>query len=816
MSFLVKTPSLPQSAAGSDPKHSSGYRAADVVPVGWGREVFPSKWISDKYASHTTVEKNGAERQYCSIAAAYCAGPIDFIGFVFADGQRIGSGFAFDFAAHGNPESQPFTLENGWRLIVHRGTEDAPATSADALATATGQPHPPYRGVVWIEWIDIELSGGALPSLAVELGRHVPPLGDFSTGDQHPYGVNPFAAAYALCRAANGGDFDDDLLDPAHWGQQALSLESTGVGGRDYSKVYCHPCFTASTTLGDALSQIPAYVDGYLYANNGRLCVGWFPGTAALPPGLPEITEADLEAKPSGGGIPDWNEGATSVVVSFRSFYKDYDEDAARYNAPANRENNISAEPTRKERPFIHDPEQAALIAADSAADSASGEIATNLTVFKSRAAALAPGDLVNWDYAPHAIDLLCRVTARRIRMGAASDVLTLTRERGAFPRPYVAPIDDRTLPADDLPGELDPADVRLWLVPRGLTDLRRVAPLINRPKRSIYRADLHLSPTGASPWEDILDCRGFAAKVALALALTSSATTVRVTSTSLDFPRMAAQSTVAQSDDTLLFLLENELLSVGAITTVATNTYDLTLLRARRGTAAAAHSVATAGWLFYRSELASVEHAEFYRVRDTLNAYSSGIATKHFKLQLFTLGADGIAAPDDPGLALTLPDLTPDDSSGYTVVLTNEAHTVACASDGTPASGQLGAGGAARTDVRVFRGSTALTPVASSPNSDQFSVAVGALTNATAVKEDADTVYCNTLTADHGTIALDVNLAGAFTLTKIFSLAKARAGTNGANGANGANGTNGTNGTNGPVGPGLVYVGAYNAATVY
>jgi hypothetical protein len=83
------------------------------------------------------------------------------------------------------------------------------------------------------------------------------------------------------------------------------------------------------------------------------------------------------------------------------------------------------------------------------------------------------------------------------------------------------------------------------------------------------------------------------------------------------------------------------------------------------------------------------------------------------------------------------------------------------------------------------MRGDTPLTAVASGPNSDQFSIALGTLTNTTATKEDAATVRCDALTADTGTIAITVNIAGAFTATKVFTLTKAKAGAAGVAGLN-------------------------------
>ena len=332
MSFLVKQPTLPQGAAAADPKLSSGYKAAEVVPLGWGREIFPSKWISNKYDERKVPgEKNQPERQLCSILAAYEIGACDFIGFVFNNGKRI-EALDYTFSDDGSPESKEFTLtsQTPARMIVHRGTPDTAAATVANVRTKTGQPHPPYRGYVWIEWIDLDVSNG-LPSFAVELGTPVPAVGGFAGGMFSKYGVNPFAAVHALCLAATGGGFDAALLDATHWGDQCTALETDGVAGRTGHLVYCNPVFTASTTLADAISQILAYVDGYVYATGGQLRVGWFPSAAVDAGTLPEITEADLEAKPGGSGFPDWNEGATSVVVIFKSFDRDYGEDAARY-----------------------------------------------------------------------------------------------------------------------------------------------------------------------------------------------------------------------------------------------------------------------------------------------------------------------------------------------------------------------------------------------------------------------------------------------------------------------------------------------------
>ncbi len=815
MSFASKSPSLPQGAVGNDPKFNASIKEARPVPMGWGRHPYAPNWISAKYDEHTQrAGENKPEWQYCSIAAKYCHGPIDFVGKVWGDGKIIVN---LDYTFADGEEAHTFTINpslasgRAWQAIVHRGTSDTPESAVTNLRAQTGQHHPPYRNFCWVEWLNIDLGAGntSLPSLTIELGTHAPAVGDFAGGDSHPYGVNPFAVLYAFALHEAGGALDGSLLEASHWGDQSLALEATGISGRSGNLVHCHPNFDEASSFGDAISRALAYVDAFLFIRDGKLCIDWFPAQPVDASALPEISEADLTEKPS-GALPDWTRGPTSVTVIFKSFDKDYEDEAARYNVPTNRENTYAAAAVRSDRPFIHASDQAALIASEIAA-AGDDERSLSLTVLKSRAvdgdgAPLMPGALINFDYAPHALDFVCRIVARRIRPGVASDTLTIVRERGAFPRPYVAPVDERVLPTSDDAYDINIADVRLWFLPLSLADgVRAVTALIDRTKRTIYRFELSMSTAGSSPWEDILDGRFFVAKCAVSTSsISSGATTVRVSTSSVDFSRMPAQSAVAQADDTVLALIGDELVSVGTIASVSAGVYDLGILRGRQGTTAAGHSVAALVWLFIRSELQAAEHAEFYHVRDGSNVYDSSIATKHFKIALATLAAEGNAKPDDPGISLVLPDLAADETRGYTITISNEAHTVACDVAGTVNAGQLGSGGTAKSTVTVARGSTPLTVVASAPNSDQFSIALSTLTNTTATKEANDRIRCDTLTADTGTIAIDITVAGGFTITKTFTLTKAYKGTTGATGSTGGDG------------PGIVYRGAYSAAVAY
>jgi hypothetical protein len=798
MSFLVKTPALPQTPA--EAQRASSYKEADPIPLGWGDDAYGSHWLCQPFNwREATAGSNQPNYQYCSIISGYMIGPIDRIGKVFRDGKEIAN---LNYVFSSGEDSHEFTINpslalgQAWKLILHRGSEtDSPVA---ALIAATGQNHPPYRGTAWAEWINIDLGKGntSLPSFALELGRDVPEIGSFGGGSNSPYGVNPFAALYAFFLEQKGGlDLNSELLDEDHWGSQALALESIGVGQRTGGLVCCHPSFSQVKDAAAAISEVLAYVDGYLYAAGGRLRVGWFPNNTLDAGSLPEITEHDLEEKPSGGAFTDWNQGATSAIVIFKDVTRGYAEAPALFQVPAARETGALSVPVRADRPFVHAADQAAIMAAEQAVGAVL-DTGINLAVLKSRAvkgdgSPLMPGDLVNWDYNPHTLDLACRVVARRVRARQASDLLSIMRERGAFPRPYVAPVDSRVTPTPADPGVIDTSKVRIWFLPPGFGVSRQVAALIDRAKTGILGSTVYLSRSGSAPWEQIIQQSFFVAKcLATNGGISSSAGTLRVSSSSVDFARFAAQSIVAQEDDTLLVLIGDEVLSVGSISVVSSGVYDLSIIRGRRDTTAVAHADGVAAWLFLRSEMRTSSSLELSNVRDSTNTYDATIATKYFKIALFSIDQLGDPKPDDPGLSLVLPDLSADPLSGYTVVLTNEAHSVACDSSGNPLSGELGISGGtpgkATADLIVYRGSTQLSAVASSPNSDQFSFSIGTLTAATAQKVDNDTVVALTMTADTSKIELVVNVAGAITVTKIFSLSKVKTGSTGSTGSTG------------------------------
>lgn len=124
--------------------------------------------------------------------------------------------------------------------------------------------------------------------------------------------------------------------------------------------------------------------------------------------------------------------------------------------------------------------------------------------------------------------------------------------------------------------------------------------------------------------------------------------------------------------------------------------------------------------------------------------------------------------------------------TDSYTTILSNETHSIICSSNGTPESGELGSSGRAISDIIAYKGSTKLTPVAdtATPGNNQFRYKIVTQTGCTVSRTDNDTFYINTVTADKGTIEVEINCENKQTIKKVMTFTKVKAGANGSNGA--------------------------------
>ena len=120
------------------------------------------------------------------------------------------------------------------------------------------------------------------------------------------------------------------------------------------------------------------------------------------------------------------------------------------------------------------------------------------------------------------------------------------------------------------------------------------------------------------------------------------------------------------------------------------------------------------------------------------------------------------------------------DGSNATTVNLTNDTHSIMTDSSGTPLSGELGASGRAQTDIVVYKGSAALTPVAESatPGPGEYRYVIESVTGCSAVRVDDNTVAISGVSAERGEVKLRIDIEGTeIVVRKAFSWCKSMGG---------------------------------------
>jgi len=133
------------------------------------------------------------------------------------------------------------------------------------------------------------------------------------------------------------------------------------------------------------------------------------------------------------------------------------------------------------------------------------------------------------------------------------------------------------------------------------------------------------------------------------------------------------------------------------------------------------------------------------------------------------------------------------DGSDALTMLLTNEAHTVPA-----DTSGNVTSYAGASTVAKVFRGAADVT------TSEGWTISVSSYTGCNAPLVSGQTVSLDSshaLTADVATITIQAAKSGSSTLSRLFSVTKAKTGATGTQGPQGPQGAQGNQGQQGPQG---------------
>ncbi len=216
------------------------------------------------------------------------------------------------------------------------------------------------------------------------------------------------------------------------------------------------------------------------------------------------------------------------------------------------------------------------------------------------------------------------------------------------------------------VPG-VDPAQIRFWELPDGFGDLQQIAVFYNRPDPSVTSTRIFYSTGVSFPFSEVLDQGFYPAEGTAYSGLAIDGTTAAFRSTSFDMATIVGQSAIDQAANSLLYLIDNELMSVGPVTGQGNSQYQFGVNRGVFGTFPAAHSANTTGWLFYTTQIESFHRDDMAEILDSTGLYNTGYATRYFQIQNGTIALEGAVVPPAPGLAYMIPNPAPDAPTNVT-----------------------------------------------------------------------------------------------------------------------------------------------------
>lgn len=206
----------------------------------------------------------------------------------------------------------------------------------------------------------------------------------------------------------------------------------------------------------------------------------------------------------------------------------------------------------------------------------------------------------------------------------------------------------------------VDTNQIRFWMLPAGFGDLEQIGVFYNRPSQAVTNTRIFYATGAGKPFREVLDQSFYPVEGVSLSGFSTSGTTAYFSASSFDTQiTMTGQGPAAQASNTLLFLVDNELMSIGPVTGYGVNQYAMGLSRGVLGTSITTHTANTTGWVFYSADLNSFADQSLVSVFNN-TGYSTGVATRYFQIQNETSVLDGAIVPASPGIAYVLPNPTP------------------------------------------------------------------------------------------------------------------------------------------------------------
>lgn len=443
------------------------------------------------------------------------------------------------------------------------------------------------------------------------------------------HGVNPISAAVdLLCDEVNGAGWSPSRFDIPYTVARALELND---------EAHAIAPYMPTRKSGEKwLEEVLRYFDGFVRKRAGLWQIGYIePEAVDFGAAEDGVTIATFDhhhfTRPPALKIES-PEARPDLVVGKVTDYSSlaYKEAALTVRAPLSRRRRGGEAKTESvDASWWVDLDSGKAYLERYAAARSADQYTGTVWLRREHAVTLAGARLARGDFfwlvdAVAGTAVVMRVLTRSDAYASGECVLKVETARGQFPAPFASAAEvspDPTLP--DVPA-LAAELVVEWPWWTGADTDGAVAILAARTDLGLASASVWYSPDDITYGDFAaaeLPSAAFAELGSLDAGVSDSAPVLRVNmEAGMPLDLLEARTTAEQAADTLLALLRApagdgaaygtyELASVGAIAAVDADTFDLTVLRGRQGTAAASHGGATEVWLVLRSALVLVRH---------------------------------------------------------------------------------------------------------------------------------------------------------------------------------------------------------------
>jgi hypothetical protein len=421
---------------------------------------------------------------------------------------------------------------------------------------------------------------------------------------------------------------------------------------------------TEKTSFSSFLSAVLENFDGWVRRNGEKLEFGRFEHGAISTAGLKTLTLHDLTEDPqlAALGYDDASVYTDAIVTGpdrdwdMEDSYQQHCDDAARERLGEFRIKSY-------DRRFICTSYQQKQQAQELARYYSIPAGDDSIKVRREKAAGLKPGDRFVFNYSPSALEQVYRITSRSDAATGGETELSIQLERCLAPLAYVAPADPTpNRPTPPIP--VAATNTRLLQVPALWADgpAPKLLPLVVRPSANCIGFRLYYSLSGTS-YDYLTNSRSFALGGTLAAAIGTTASTITCALSGFEISILTDRSDSERLNNTLLLVVDYEVMSIGAVTALGGGQYSLAVLRGRSGSSPASHSASASVFVIERESCELVDHAEFPRTP----------SIRYFKVAPYTL-QQGLELSDATALTFTFSDTSVSAPSSFASVAVTQA----------------------------------------------------------------------------------------------------------------------------------------------